>query len=212
MNKDIEIQNVNPQDIERKSFEIISEILGDKKFNNKEELIVKRVIHTTADFDFYDIMKITEDAVDRGLNALKSGCSIFTDTRMAEAGINKRVLSKLGGRVECFVDNQDVYELARERNTTRSAIAVEKAVENNDTKIFVIGNAPTALIRLCELIQEKRVSPELVVGVPVGFVNVVESKEFLKKMDVPYILSNGRKGGSNIAAAIINALLYMIGE
>lgn len=210
MLKDIEI--INPGDIEKRSFQIISEILGDRKFRPLHEPVIKRVIHTTADFDYTDILNISEDAVQKGMDAIKSGCNIVTDTKMAAAGINKKTLAKYSGQVLCYMDDEAIASEARERNITRASLCMDKAAGDKANKIFVIGNAPTALIRLCELIDAGEVSPELVIGVPVGFVNVIESKALLKRMNVPYIISEGRKGGSNVAAAIVNAMLYMLGR
>jgi len=204
------IEIVNPGEIEKKSFEMISAILGDRKFPPLHEPIIKRVIHTTADFEFADTLKISESAVEKGIEAIKAGCNVVTDTRMASVGINSKALSKFGGQVVCFMNDDTVAAEARERNVTRASICMEKASYDKKNKIFVIGNAPTALIRLYELIKAGTAAPSLVVGVPVGFVNVVESKELFKNAGVPCIISEGRKGGSNIAAAIINAILYMI--
>lgn len=203
------IEIVKPMDIEKKSFEIIGEILGGRCFSPLEEPVIKRVIHTSADFDYADNLEFSPHAVETGIETIKSGCRIITDTRMAFSGINKRVLSQFGTDVDCYIDNPDVAQEAREREITRSAVCMEKAALNPQNKIFAIGNAPTALIRLYELIQEKKISPELVIGVPVGFVNVIESKELFRTCNVPYIIARGRKGGSNIAAAIVNSLSYM---
>lgn len=203
------IQTTHPSEIERKSFEILSEILGDREFPQLHQPIIKRVIHTTADFEYADILKISEGAVEAGIAALKTGACIVTDTTMAAAGINKRTLNKFGGMVKCFIDNERVAQEAKEKNTTRASLCMEKAAEDPSIGIYVIGNAPTALIRLYELIKEGRVTPTLVIGVPVGFVNVVESKELIINAGIPYIISEGRKGGSNVAASIVNALLYM---
>ncbi|MGI6776946.1 MAG: precorrin-8X methylmutase [Acetivibrionales bacterium] len=204
------IKIVKPADIEKKSFEIISGILGDRVFPTLHEPVIKRVIHTTADFDYADILNISENAIERGMEAIRNGCNIVTDTKMAASGINKKALCRYGGQVVCFMENQDVAEEAKKRGITRAAICMEKASQNPDNQIFAIGNAPTALIRLYELIVEGSIKPAMVVGVPVGFVNVVESKELFKKAGVPYIISEGRKGGSNVAAAIVNAVLYMM--
>lgn len=200
---------VKPDEIERKSFEIIKELLGDKVILPIHEPLIKRVVHTTADLEYADILKISKDAVENGIRALKEGCGIVTDTRMAEAGINKKSLKKFGGTVSCFIDDEEVAKEAVKRGITRSAISMEKACSNPANRIFVIGNAPTALIRLYELISQGVVKPELVVGVPVGFVNVVESKELFLKSEIPCIITQGRKGGSNVGAAIINALMLM---
>lgn len=204
------IEYISPQEIEKRSFEIITEILGDKNINPKHESIIKRVIHTTADFDYADNLKISDEAVECGIMAIKSGCNIVTDTTMVLSGINKKVLAQYGGSVKCFIGDDDVALEAKEKGITRSRVAVDKASNDNSIKIYVIGNAPTALIRLYELINAGVVMPSLVIGVPVGFVNVVESKELFKKSGVPYIIADGRKGGSNVAAAIVNSLLYMI--
>ena len=208
MLNDIEI--VNPADIEKRSFEIISESLGGKVFPPFHEKIIKRVIHTTADFEFVDNLKISETAVSKAFEVIKAGCNIVTDTRMAAVGINNRSFSRFGGSIHCWIDDPEVAAEAETRNVTRSSISMEKAVKGTNNLIFAIGNAPTALIRLVELIHEGAVSPALVIGVPVGFVNVVESKELLKTAGVPYIISEGRKGGSNVAAAIVNAILYQV--
>jgi precorrin-8X/cobalt-precorrin-8 methylmutase len=204
------IELVNPPDIEKKSFEILSGILGERKFPHLHEPIIKRVIHTTADFEYADNLKISQNAVEDAILAIKEGCNIVTDTKMVSAGINKKVLSKYGGQVISFMDHDEVAIEAKERNVTRSSICMEKASDNKLNRIFAVGNAPTALIRLYELIKEGTLKPALVIGVPVGFVNVVESKELFKKAGVPYIISEGRKGGSNVAAAIVNAILYMM--
>lgn len=199
----------SPTEIEKHSFELITELLGDKKFSSiQEESIVKRVIHTTADFDYADTIVVTKNAFESAVNAIQNGCTIITDTTMAMAGINKKVLESYGGMCKCFITDEDVMKIAKEKNTTRSCAAIDKAVLDKNNQIFVIGNAPTALIRLYELVKENKVSPALVVGVPVGFVNVEESKELFMTTSIPYIIAKGRKGGSNVAAAIINAILY----
>ena len=207
------IEIISPMEIENKSFEIITEELGERNFPPLWENIIKRVIHTTADFDYADNLYISENAVESGIEALKQGCTIVTDTTMAMPGINKRILSLLGCNVECFIADEDVKKEAKERGITRSAVAVEKAGRDKNIKIYVVGNAPTALISLYELIKSGKIEkPSLVVGVPVGFVNVVESKELFVNSDIPCIIARGRKGGSNVAAAIINAILYTISE
>ncbi len=203
------ITHVKPHPIEQQSFAIISEILGDRTFDNDMELVVKRVIHTTADFEFADLVIASPGAVRKAKKALEEGAYIYTDTSMVKSGINKRILAKLGGSVECYIGDEDIAKAAKEKGVTRSSVAIEKAVNDKRIRIYAIGNAPTALIRLCEYIKDGVVSPDLVIGAPVGFVNVVESKEMLKTMGVPYIITDGRKGGSNIAAAIVNAILYM---
>ena len=201
---------VKPMDIEKRSFEIITEILRERVLKPEHEHVIKRVIHTTADFDYADNLVFSEGAVEWALEALRGGCDIVTDTTMAMSGINKTVLGKLGGRVHCYIADSDVAQRAKERETTRSAVSMEKAATLDRPCIFAIGNAPTALIALHELMEAGKVKPALIIGVPVGFVNVVESKELIMSDDVPYIVARGRKGGSNVAAAICNALLYQI--
>ena len=204
------IEQIKPMDIEKRSFEIITEILGDRKLDPENELVIKRVIHTSADFDYADNLVFSPHAVQRGIAALSKGCDIVTDTQMAKSGINKTILGKLGGEVHCFISDADVAAEARERGVTRAIISMEKAAKLNKPLIYAIGNAPTALITLREQIDAGLIHPALIIGVPVGFVNVVDSKELIIDTDVPYIVARGRKGGSNVAAAICNAMLYQI--
>ena len=201
---------MKPMDIERRSFEIITELLDGRTLEPENEMVVKRVIHTTADFEYADNLCFSPGAVERGVAALRSGCDIVTDTQMARAGINKTVLSRLGGQVRCFMSDPDVAEEARERGITRAAVSMERAAELDRPCIFAIGNAPTALFTLDSLTREGKIRPALVIGVPVGFVNVVESKERIMTAGAPYIVARGRKGGSNVAAAVCNAMLYQI--
>ncbi|CVI73226.1 Cobalt-precorrin-8X methylmutase [Clostridiales bacterium CHKCI001] len=203
------IKQLSPQEIEIRSFEIIEKELG-RELDPVLKPIIKRVIHTTADFSYADTLTFSEHAVEKAMEALKKGASIVTDTNMARAGINKNKLKQLGGQVYCFMADEDVALEAKKRGITRAAVSMEKAAKMDKNLIFVIGNAPTALIRLYELIQEQRIKPELIIGVPVGFVNVVEAKELILQTEIPYIVARGRKGGSNVAAAICNALLYQI--
>ncbi|MBS6025552.1 MAG: cobalt-precorrin-8 methylmutase [Paeniclostridium sordellii] len=205
----------NPMMIESKSFEIIQgiidEIRPDYKFKNEiEEKIIKRAIHTTADFEYLDILKISEEAVEKLVNGLKNKATIYTDTNMALSGINKRKLEALGCKYKCFVSDEEVAKLAKEKGITRSMAAVEVASREEGKKIFVLGNAPTALYKVIEMRNNSQLVVEAVVGVPVGFVGAEESKDELAKTDIPYIISKGRKGGSNLAAAIINAILYSL--
>ena len=204
------LETVKPADIEKRSFEIITELLGDQVLDPVQEPVIKRVIHTTADFSYVESLCFSPQAVERGIQALKDGCDIVTDTQMAKAGINKTILGRLGGHVHCFMSDPDVAALAKERGVTRAMVSMERAAQLEKPCIFAIGNAPTALICLHELIQTGAVDPALIIGVPVGFVNVVESKEMILDLPVPYIVARGRKGGSNVAAAICNALLYQI--
>ena len=201
---------IKPMDIEKRSFEIITELLGDRKLDSENELVIKRVIHTTADFDYADNLVFSEHAVSKGIEALKAGCDIVTDTQMARSGINKKVLEKLGGTVHCFMSDPEVAAEAKARGITRAVVSMEHAARLTKPLIFAIGNAPTALMRLRELMDAGEVHPALVIGVPVGFVNVVESKEQIIESSAPHIVARGRKGGSNVAAAIVNALLYQI--
>jgi precorrin-8X/cobalt-precorrin-8 methylmutase len=201
---------VKPMDIENRSFQIITELLGDRVLDAENELVVKRVIHTTADFDYADNLCFSPRAVERGIAALRAGCDIVTDTQMARAGINKTVLGRLGGEVRCFMSDPDVAAEAKERGITRAMVSMERAAALEKPCIFAIGNAPTALFTLFDLVMAGRLSPALIVGAPVGFVNVVESKEQIMTAEVPYIVARGRKGGSNVAAAICNAMLYQI--
>ena len=210
-----ELEQVRPADIEKRSFEIITEELGDRLLLPGTEPIVKRCIHTSADFDYADNLVFSDHAVDRALDAVRRGASIVTDTQMARAGINKKRLARYGGEVHCFMSDEDVAETARLNGTTRAAACMDKAAElyGNERLIFAVGNAPTALVRLYELVNEGVLRPELIIGVPVGFVNVVQSKELILGLkDTPYIVARGRKGGSNIAACICNALLYMLND
>lgn len=204
------LEIVKPMDIEKRSFEIITELLGDTPIAPENELVVKRVIHTSADFDYAKNLYFSTEAVKKGIEALRSGCDIVTDTQMAKAGINKTILGRLGGQVHCFMSDEDVAVEAKRRGVTRAMVSMEKAAGLEKPCIFAIGNAPTALISIKELVEAGKLHPALVVGVPVGFVNVVESKEELIATGVPCIVARGRKGGSNVAAAICNAMLYQI--
>ena len=208
----IELENVKPRDIERRSFEIITEELGDRKLDPDKEMIIKRCIHTSADFDYADNLCFSDGVVQKAMDAIRNGACIVTDTQMGRSGINKKALARYGGEVFCFMADEDVAEQAKTQGTTRATASMDKAAAMDRPLIFAIGNAPTALVRLYELIQEKKIQPEMIIGVPVGFVNVVQSKELIMKTDVPYIVAKGRKGGSNIAACICNALLYMMDD
>ena len=208
----IELENVKPRDIESRSFQIITKELGDKQLIPGTELIVKRCIHTSADFDYADNLAFSEDVVNKAIEAIKNGACIVTDTQMAKSGINKKALARYGGEVYCFMSDEDVAKEAKEKGSTRATVCMDKAAAMDKPLIFAIGNAPTALVRLYELITEGKLKPELIIGVPVGFVNVVQSKELIMETDAPYIVAKGRKGGSNIAACIVNALLYMIDD
>ncbi|MCD8249759.1 MAG: precorrin-8X methylmutase [Lachnospiraceae bacterium] len=202
------IEIVKPMEIEKRSMEIITSELGGRSWPEPEFSIVRRCIHTSADFDYADNLCFSENAAMLGVEALHRGACIVTDTKMAWSGINKKILSDYGGEAFCFMSDEDVAREAKERECTRAAICMERGAALGREVIFAVGNAPTALIRLYELIQEQKVNPALIIGAPVGFVNVVEAKELIMTAGVPYIVPRGRKGGSNIAATICNAMLY----
>jgi precorrin-8X/cobalt-precorrin-8 methylmutase len=204
-----QFQNLPPDQIEHRSFEIIESELA-HPLDPKLAPIIKRVIHTTADFDYADALTFSPTALKAGLDALRAGQRIVTDTNMAKAGINKAALAKLQTEALCFMADEDVASAAKREGTTRAVACMNKAARLPGNPIFAIGNAPTALNRLAELINAGHISPSLVIGVPVGFVNVVESKERIMQTNVPYIVTQGRKGGSNVAACIVNALMYLL--
>ena len=203
----------SPEEIEKRSFEIISEKLEGRHFDPQNINVIKRVIHATADFDYADNLVFSDGAAAIAKGSIKNGARIVTDTQMVKAGINKKAVDQFGCNLYCYVDAPEVAEVARANGLTRARAAVDRAVETLENPIiFVVGNAPTALIRLYELISSGAFSPVLIIAVPVGFVNVVESKELILGLGVPHIVAKGQKGGSNVAAAICNALLYEITE
>ena len=206
------IEFVLPEEIEKRSFAIISGELQQRNIvlPKDEEMVTKRVIHTSADFEYADTLTYSKNAVAIAKELLIQGADIVTDTNMALAGINKKILARLGGQVHCFMADEDVAQIAKERKVTRATVSMEKAKTIQKPVIFAVGNAPTALIQLYEMIQTSEWRPAFIIGVPVGFVNVEAAKELILKGQVPYIVNRGRKGGSNIAAAICNALLYEI--
>lgn len=210
MERKSKIEYLLPEEIEKRSFEIITEELKKRGISlpSEQEMITKRVIHTSADFDYADTLVYSKDAVAIAKELLKNGADIVTDTNMALAGINKKALAKLGGQAHCFMADEDVARLAKERGVTRAVVSMEKAKNIEKPVVFAVGNAPTALIRLYEMMQESNWHPAFVIGVPVGFVNVEAAKELIIETEIPYIINRGRKGGSNVAAAICNALLY----
>lgn len=200
-----------PAEIEKKSFEIIKRELGDsflEQYPAEQLPVLLRVIHTTADFSYGDQLCFSPQVMEHAKDALKRGLPIITDTTMAASGINKQAAGALGVEVRCFIGDGDVKEQAKSSQMTRSAVSVEKAAGLYPECIYAVGNAPTALMRLYELIEEHKIRPALIIGVPVGFVNVVEAKALIMKTKIPCIVARGRKGGSNVAAAICNALLY----
>mgnify|MGYP000163082071 CR=1 FL=1 len=198
-----------PMDIENKSMDIIEEVMEDTNFSFEEKVIVKRMIHTTGDFDYKNIVEFKGDFLNNAIEGIKGGGIIYTDTKMAYSGINKNALSKTNCNLKYFIDDERARKLSKELGTTRSACAIDLAVSEG-IDMFAIGNAPTALFRLLELVDEGKVSPKFIIGVPVGFVGAKESREELRKYNIPSISTVGTKGGSNVAAAIVNALLYMV--
>ena len=205
----IQLEQISPEKIEQRSFEIIEQELGGITLDPLQAPIIKRCIHTSADFDYVQNLVFSPHAVERAHQALKNGACIVTDTQMAKAGINKTALAKLGCETFCFMADEDVARTAKAQGTTRAIASMNKAATLGRPTIFAIGNAPTALVRLCVL-MEHGLTPALIIGAPVGFVNVVEAKELLLRSHIPHIVARGRKGGSTIAAAICNALLYSI--
>ena len=206
----MKIEHIAPADIEKRSMEIIDQELGNITLPEDKHDIIKRVIHTTADFEFARTMRFSDDAVARGLDALKRGATILTDTNMACTGISAVSLKKLGGQKVCYMADPEIAAIAKKNGSTRATASMDKACDIEGPLIIAIGNAPTALLRLAELIEADQIHPDLVIGVPVGFVNVIASKEAIMKCHVPYIVATGRKGGSAIAAAICNALIYRL--
>ena len=208
--EDSKIEYLPPEEIEKRSFEIITEELLKRNISlpKEEELITKRVIHTSADFDYAETLCYSKGAVEILKELIKNGADIVTDTNMALSGINKKVLAKFGGEAHCFMADEDTRLLAKQRNVTRAAVSMEKAAAIAKPIVFAIGNAPTALIKLYEMMEKLDWKPAFIIGVPVGFVNVEAAKELILKTNIPYIMNRGRKGGSNIAAAICNAVLY----
>lgn len=207
------IEFVLPSEIEKRSFQIIEGELKDRGISIPEEqkAITMRVIHTSADFEYAETMRYSEGAIETAKKLIFAGADIVTDTNMAKAGINAKALGKFGGKVHCFMADKNVAEEAKSRSITRATVSMERASKLGKPVIFALGNAPTALISLHDMMMKKEFTPAFVIGVPVGFVNVVAAKELFLNGDVPYIINEGRKGGSNIAAAICNALLYELG-
>lgn len=210
----LNIEHVLPEDIEHRSFEIISEELRNRgiTLSPETEMVTKRVIHTSADFDYAQTMTYSPNAVAIAKELIQNGADIVTDTNMALAGINKKTLARHGGEAHCFMADEDVARIAKERQVTRATVSMEKAAGIQKPVIFAVGNAPTALIQLYEMIQSGTFRPAFIIGVPVGFVNVEAAKELILQTDISYIVNRGRKGGSNVAAAICNAILYELGR
>ena len=208
------IEHVLPGDIEKRSMEIIGEELAAKgiALDPEQDPVIRRAIHTSADFDYAETLTFSEDAVGKARDLIRAGALIVTDTNMALTGINKKRLAAFGGEVRCYMADEDVACEAKERGITRASVSMEHAArdtsESGRPVIFAIGNAPTALITLRTMYDEGRFTPDFIIGVPVGFVNVVEAKELILETEIPHIVNRGRKGGSNVAAAIVNALIY----
>ena len=200
---------IRPEDIEKRSMEIIGQEMPDGNWTPEELAVVKRCIHTSADFDYAQNLYFSDQAVCHARKALAQGATIVTDTNMAAAGINKKALERLGGSVRCFMAEEETAREAKARGITRAAVSMEYAAALKGPLIFAIGNAPTALIRLYELIREGKADPAFIIGAPVGFVNVIEAKELIRTAGIPCIIARGRKGGSNIAAAICNAIVKL---
>ncbi|MBF0467971.1 MAG: precorrin-8X methylmutase [Desulfamplus sp.] len=208
---------MQPQDIEKLSFKIIDQEAGDHGFKSKEWPIVQRMIHTSADFEYINTVRFHPEAISAGMEAIRNGCTVITDTNMARAGIRKSEISMFGGEIKCLIGDEDVARRAKQEGITRALAAVDKSalITGSDTNrniIYVVGNAPTALLRIIELLKEGRIKPALIIGLPVGFVNAAESKDELMRLDWPYISNTGRKGGSNLAASVVNALAIMASE
>lgn len=208
------IEHVRPGEIESRSFEIIAEELAamGKTLDADQDPVIRRAIHTSADFEYAETLTFSPDAVRIARELIRNGADIVTDTNMALTGINKKRLEEYGGSVRCYMADPEVAAEAKERGVTRASVSMEHAAEDIKASgrktIFAVGNAPTALITLREMYDEGRFTPDFIIGVPVGFVNVVEAKELILETDIPHIVNRGRKGGSNVAAAIVNALLY----
>lgn len=208
---EVSLQNFqNPEEIERESFRIIdSEVSEPRPFSGRKWQIVRRMIHTTADFEMLDLVRFHDKSIENGINALRSGGTIVTDTEMAKRGIPVRRMTPLGCEVVCLMNDKRVVERAKSEGITRAKAAIDVAVREINPAIYVVGNAPTALIRLVELFDNGEASPSLVVGMPVGFVNAAESKALLMSRDIPFISLEGRKGGSALAASVVNALAVL---
>lgn len=206
----LNIEHVKPESIEKRSFEIITSELESRGIVLPEDkaFLIKRAIHTTADFDYASTLYFSQDAIRIMAELIREGATIVTDTNMGLSGINKTELSKYGGEVRCFMADKDVADEAKQRGVTRATVSMERAAALGGKVIFAIGNAPTALIELRRLYDENAFSPDFIIGVPVGFVNVEVAKELIIETDIPCIINRGRKGGSNVAAAVCNAVLY----
>lgn len=200
---------MKPHEIEQQSFDIIDSEAGDHGFSEEAWSVVRRMIHTTADFEYIDSVCISPMAIEEGVQSIRSGKNVITDTNMVKAGIRGREIEKFGGSVQCFITEPSLAALAESRGITRAKAAVDAAVKEMEGGIYVIGNAPTALLRLLELMETYQANPALVIGLPVGFVNAAESKALLCDSTFNHISNQGRKGGSNLAASVVNALIVL---
>jgi precorrin-8X/cobalt-precorrin-8 methylmutase len=200
---------MKPEQIETLSFQIIDQEAGEHSFTADQWTIVRRMIHTSADFEYKEMIRFHAEAITAGIDAIRAGKSIITDTNMARAGIRQKDLERFGVTVKCYMNDPNVMERAQKNGTTRAKAAVDAAVSDMQDGIYVIGNAPTALLRLIELVENKQTRPALIIGLPVGFVNAAESKAALIEMNLPYISNIGRKGGSNVAASVVNAITIL---
>ncbi|WHY74900.1 precorrin-8X methylmutase [Fictibacillus enclensis] len=197
---------VQPQQIEGRSFEMIDEEIGEHPYTEEQYPIVRRVIHASADFELGKSMVFHPDAIQAGIQAIRGGKKVVADVQMVQVGVSKSRIEKYGGEVKVYISDPDVMEEAKRLNTTRAIISMRKAIKEADGGIFAIGNAPTALLELIRLVKEGEAKPGLVIGLPVGFVSAAESKEELAKLDIPYITNVGRKGGSTVTVAALNAI------
>ena len=203
---------MKPDEIERSSFQIIDQEAGSHHYTEQQWSIVRRIIHTTADFEFKEMVRFHPDAISAGIEAIRNGKMIVTDTNMARVGIRKKESEQFGGQIKCYINDPLIHEKALTIGGTRAKAAVDMAVSDMKDGIYVVGNAPTALLRLIELVGDQKAHPALIIGLPVGFVNAAESKAALMEMDYPYISNVGRKGGSNVAASAVNALAILANE
>ena len=206
------MQETNPHSIEKKSMKIIEEKIDKLDCTEKQAKTIKRVIHATAQLDTGDLVRFSSQAIDKALNLIIGGADIITDVNMLKSGINDRKLSKFGGEVKCFISEDEIRKKAKETGLTRSIMSMRKAVKLDNKKIFAIGNAPTALFELIRINEEENAKIDFIVGTPVGFVGAKESKDKLMETDIPHISIKGRRGGSAVAASIINSIIYMIGD
>lgn len=210
VNSKTQLLSVEPKEIEKTSFEILTKELEAKGIylDGDTASVIKRCIHTTADFEYASTLTFSDNAIQIAKNLIREGACIVTDTNMALSGINKTELAKYGGQVHCFMADPEIARVAKERGSTRASVSMEHAALLGKKIIFAIGNAPTALVTLCEMMDEGKFTPDFVIGVPVGFVNVEQAKEMIIDRKINHIVNRGRKGGSNVAAAIMNAILY----